>query len=142
MQLAKFGLAPILAVGAAACDAPLHPETPPLLKEASVGRGHFSPCPPDASFDWKFSSSPEFEGRLKELVALDSDEQTLIKVLAGQGFHLEDPPCANDPAVRSAMFVQSGGGLSSYPVLATAYWRVSADNRIEWIHGNVAFSGP
>lgn len=36
---------------------------------------------------------------------------------------------------------ESGGDLTSYPALATAYWRVCADNRIEWIHGNIAFSG-
>jgi hypothetical protein len=132
MQLVKFARALTLAVGVAACDAPLYP---PLLKGASVGREHFSPCPPDASFDWKVSSSPEFEARLKELVSIDSAEQTLIRALAGQGFRVEDPPCAKDPAVRSAMFI-------SYSVLATAYWRVNADNRIEWIHGNIAFSGP
>ena len=142
MQLAKFGRALVLATCVAACDAPLNPETPPLVKGASVGREHFSPCPPDASFDWKVSFSPEFEARLNELVSLDSSEQALIQALAGQGFHLEAPPCSDDLAVRSAMFVQSGGGLTSYPILATAYWRVNADNRIEWIHGNVAFSGP
>ncbi len=142
MQLAKVALALVLAVGAAACDAPLHPETPPLLEGASVGKEYFSPCPPDASFDWKVSSSQAFEARLKELVSRDSSEETLIRALTGQGFRLENPPCATDPAVRSSMFIQSGGGFTSFPILATAYWRVNADNRIEWIHGNVAFTGP
>lgn len=142
MRFKQLGLALVLAVGAAACDAPLHPETPSILKGVSVGKEYFWPCPREGSFDWKVSSSPVFEARLKELVSRDFSEQTLIRALTGQGFHVEDPPCTKDPAVRSAMFIQSGGGFTSYPVLATAYWRVNADNRIEWIHGNVAFTGP
>ena len=142
MQFARLGQAIVLAFGVAACDAPLKPETPPLLKGASVGPEYFSPCPPDASFGWIVYISPEFEARLKELVSLDSSKRTLIGTLAGEGFHVEDPPCAKDPAVRSAVFIQSGGDLSSHPIFARAFWRVNADSRIEWIHGNVAFTGP
>jgi hypothetical protein len=141
MPLPKFGRALVLAVGVTACDASRHPETQSLLQGASVGREHFSPCPPDNSFDWKVSSSPEFEARLKELVSRSSSEQALIKALSGQGFHMADPPCANDAAVRSAMVIRDDKGLIPYAASATAYWRVNDEARIEWVHGTIAFSG-
>jgi hypothetical protein len=42
MQFAKLTVPPILGVIVAACNAPLHPETPPLLKWASVGQEYLS----------------------------------------------------------------------------------------------------
>ena len=142
MGFAKFCLAIFLAVGIAGCDARPHPGAPPILRGVSVGQEEFLPCPPDASFDWKVSASPEFEARLKALVPTGSSELMLMNALAAQGFHADSSPCKNDPAVRSASFTQSGGGLSSFPVAATALWRVGGDEKIEWIRGTVAFTGP
>ena len=142
MNFSRLGLALLLAVGVTACDAPLQPETPPLLKGASIGQEHFFPCPPDGSFDWEVLASPEFEVRVRALVPSGSSEQVLMKALAAQGFRADSSPCKNDTAIRSASFIQSGGGLSSYPIAATAFWRVGGDDKIEWIRGTVAFAGP
>jgi len=100
-------------------------------------------CPGEVpSFRWQVATSPEFEAQLRQIAPAGTSEGSLILALVAQGFDRDQGPCSNDPAVNSATFTQRGGGLSSYPVMATAYWRVDVNQNIEWVHGTVAYTGP
>ena len=131
-------------LGLGGCDAPLRPPTPEILQGIPIGREQFEMCPgASPNLHWQIALSPEFESRLDRLAPHGASEQALIHALAAQGFHSDRAPCSNDPSVRAAKFFQrERGGLSSYPVMADVYWRVDANNNIEWVHGTVSYLGP
>jgi hypothetical protein len=139
---APFVLA--LLLGLSGCEAPLQPPTPPILQGLTNGREQFEMCPrADPGRRWQIALSPEFESRLQQLAPAGAPEESVLQALSSQGFHQDRGPCSDDPAVHAAAFFQrEGGGLFAYPVLAKVYWRVNSNNRIEWIHGDVAYLGP
>lgn len=125
------------------CGAPLQPPTPQILQGATTGPEVFEMCPGAIhNHHWQVAASPEFEAELKRQIPEGQSEQGLLDLLTAQGFQQDEAPCKNDPAVRSATFMQRGGGSLNYPVLATAYWRVDVNNKIEWIRGNISYTGP
>ncbi len=132
----------VMSSGLAAGERPLAPPTPPLLRDARAGGGFWDACIGD-SYDSKLGRlalSPEFDRRLRERFPRGTAVDALVGVLKEQGFKMQ-PPCDNDPSIRSAIFDQHGGSLYNLPVYAVAVWKVDGFGKLAWTRGHVEYIG-
>lgn len=122
------------------------PPLPPLLKNASAKGGLWGACPSDAKGDAgvpearPLALSPELNQRLAQTFPVGSSEARLVEALRQQGFEML-PPCHSDPSVRAAAFTQHGGGVLSYPLTASVFWKVDNSGNVVWTKGFVRYTG-
>lgn len=126
--------------------APLDPVTPPLLDGVTAGSGWTGggcPLPADSQLaPGREALSPDLTARLAAAFPAGSAADALQDALLAQGFRL-DEPCRDDPAIRRAVFVQTGGGLAGpFPIHAVVAWTRTEAGTIAWTKGLVAYRAP
>lgn len=123
------------------------PPLPPLLDKAGAGGGYNTACPPTNEQERKLieisgglAESPVVSQRLQTRFPTGTDAALLSKYLVDQGFQLA-APCASDASVQRATYFRRGVGLLPYDTSSTIYWKIDAQQRIEWVKGFLFFQG-